>query len=302
VLVAALLLGCVTAWADEFEEASKLLKAGQHPQALEQVNKALAANPRDPQAQFLKGLILTDQGNNKEAAEVFVKLTREHPELPEPYNNLAVIYASQGQYDKARAALEQSIRTHPSYATAYENLSDVYAKLASQAYGKALQIDATNAAAQNKLALVRELGTGTSRPIRVATAERPAAARPAPSVPASAAQQAPGDILQTVAAWARAWSSKDVETYLAFYAPDFKTPAGEARGEWEKARRQRITAPKSIAVSVEGPKVRLEDNARASVTFRQSYRSEITKATSTKTLVLVKADGRWRIQQEKVGK
>src|SRR4029450_2511152 len=124
------------------------------------VNKVLAQKPKDPQARFLKGLILTEQGNSKEAVEIFTKLTQDYPELPEPYNNLAVIYASQGQYDKARAALEQSIRTHPSYATAYENLGDVYAKLASQAYGKALQLDASNTGAQNKLSLVRELAGG----------------------------------------------------------------------------------------------------------------------------------------------
>ena len=139
-----------------------MLKAGQHQQALERVNKILAAKPRDPQARFLKGLIFTDQGNTKDAIEIFTKLTQDYPELPEPYNNLAVIYASQGQYDKARVALEQSIRTHPSYATAYENLGDVYAKLASQAYDKALQIDSNNKGAQNKLSLVRELVGGAA--------------------------------------------------------------------------------------------------------------------------------------------
>src|SRR5204862_7506488 len=143
--------------ADDVQDAQKLLKAGQSQQALERVNRALAANPREPQARFLKGLIFTEQGKQQEAIDIFAKLTQDYPNLPEPYNNLAVIYASQGQYDKARSALEQSIRTHPSYATAYENLGDVYAKLASQAYGKALQLDASNTGAQNKLSLVREL-------------------------------------------------------------------------------------------------------------------------------------------------
>src|SRR5258706_14531947 len=143
--------------AGDVEDAQKLLKAGQPQQALERVNRALSANPKDPQARFLKGLIFTEQGKQQEAIDIFTKLTKDYPNLPEPYNNLAVIYASQGQYEKARAALEQSIRTHPSYATAYENLGDVYAKLASQAYGKALQLDASNTGAQNKLSLVREL-------------------------------------------------------------------------------------------------------------------------------------------------
>jgi hypothetical protein len=38
------------------------------------------------------------------------------------------------------------------------------------------------------------------------------------------------------------------------------------------------------------------------VTFRQGYRSDVVKATATtKTLVLAKSDGRWKIQQERVG-
>ena len=139
-LFTALLAAASTVLADDVQDASKLLKSGQHQQALERVNKVLAAKPKDAQARFLKGLIFAEQGNTKDATDVFLALTKDYPDLPEPYNNLAVIYASQGQYDKARGALEQSIRTHPSYATAYENLGDVYAKLASQAYDKALQI------------------------------------------------------------------------------------------------------------------------------------------------------------------
>jgi tetratricopeptide (TPR) repeat protein len=118
---------------------------------------ACADEPRDPQARFLKAVILTEQGSSREAIDIFTRLTQDFPELPEPYNNLAVIYAAQGQYEKARAALEQSIRTQPGYATAYENLGDVYAKLASQAYDKALQLDKTNSGAQTKLSRAREI-------------------------------------------------------------------------------------------------------------------------------------------------
>src|SRR5215210_4113969 len=181
------LLGIGAARADDLQDANQLLKAGQHREALDRVNRALSAKPRDPQARFLKAVILTEQGNTKEAIDIFTRLTQDFPELPEPYNNLAVIYASQGQYEKARVSLEQSIRTHPSYATAYENLGDVYARLASQAYDKALQIDSSNAGAQNKLALVREL-VGGPRTIVAAAATAPAASAPAaPATPAAPA-------------------------------------------------------------------------------------------------------------------
>jgi len=317
-LVCALAIA-LPALADEVQDAAKLLKAGQHKQALERVNKALAAKPRDPQARFLKGLILTEQGNSKEAIEIFTKLTQDYPELPEPYNNLAVIYASQGQYDKARAALEQSIRTHPSYATAYENLGDVYAKLASQAYDKALQIDSSNAAAKNKLSLTRELvGRPGSTVVAAAPKEpaKPEAAKPQPAPvekpkpapvekPAPAAEKpaadASGEVLKAVNAWAQAWSKKDADGYLSYYAKEFKTPGGEARDAWEKTRRARVTAPKSISVAVESPKVTMSGADRATVTFRQNYRSDVLKSNNRKTLVMVRTGDRWQIVEEKSG-
>jgi tetratricopeptide (TPR) repeat protein len=329
---------------DELQEAGKLLRAGQHQQALERVNRVLAQKPKDPQARFLRGLILTEQGNTREAIEIFTKLTQDYPELPEPYNNLAVIYASQGQYEKARQALEQSIRTHPSYATAYENLGDVYAKLASQAYDKALQLDSSNAGAQNKLSLVRDLVGGPApKPAPVAAqkpaaekppvvlaqkapekpaaekpspkpaekpapkaVEKPAPEKPAAEKPAAKAAEKPAaadpaEVAKAVNAWAQAWSKKDADGYLSFYAKDFKTPGGESRADWEKARRERIAAPKSIAVSVASPKVTMSGPNQATVTFRQTYRSDKLKSNSTKTLVMVKSEGRWLIQQEKSG-
>ncbi|MGH8709533.1 MAG: tetratricopeptide repeat protein, partial [Burkholderiales bacterium] len=277
--------------------------AGEHQQAMERVNKLLAGKPADPQARFLKGLIYTEQGNARAAIVMFQKLTEDYPELPEPYNNLAVVYASQGQYDKARAALEQSIRTHPSYATAYENLGDVYAKLASQAYDKALKLDSSNAGAQNKLALVREL-VGTSpreKPAAmVAAAAAPGAPAPKPAAPKPAAEE-PKDVLAAVTAWAEAWSRKDADAYLAAYAKDFRTPKGEARSDWEKQRRERVTAPKSISVKIDFARVVDKGDGRVSVTFRQDYQSDVFSGSATKTLLMGKSeDGRWRILQEQV--
>jgi len=309
-LCAVLLLAATAARADEIQDASKLLKAGQHQQALEQVNKILAAKPRDPQARFLKGLIYTEQGNTKEAIDVFAKLTQDFPALPEPYNNLAVIYAAQGQYEKARAALEQSIRTHPSYATAYENLGDVYARLASQAYDKALKLDSSNAGAQNKLALVRDLVGGSPReaPVVLAAAPNSAPVAPAPKPqakppvkPPALPDAQPPDVLQAVTAWADAWSRKDVAAYLDAYAKDFRTPKGEPRSLWESQRRQRLTAPKSISVKADITRVVDKGDGRVSVTFRQDYRSDRFSGSAMKTLLMGKSDGgRWRILQEQV--
>ncbi|HET7775749.1 MAG TPA: tetratricopeptide repeat protein, partial [Azospira sp.] len=169
-------------------DIQKMVKQGQHSQALEKVDAYIATHPKDAQGRFLRGIVLTELNRNAEAIAVFTKLTEDFPELPEPYNNLAVLYAQQKQYEKARTALEMAIRTHPSYAVAHENLGDVYAKLASQAYDKALQLDSSNAHAQSKLSLIREM-IGTARPTAKGTA--PAAAAPAVPVPAATPAAAP---------------------------------------------------------------------------------------------------------------
>lgn len=161
---ALLLLGAsFAAHADEVQDANKLFKQGQHSQALDKVNTFLGGKPKDAQARFLKGLILTEQGKTGDAIKIFSTLTEDYPELPEPYNNLAVLYAGQGQYDKAKQSLEMAIRTHPSYATAHENLGDIYAKMASQAYDRALQLDRSNTATQTKLAMIQDLFADGSR-------------------------------------------------------------------------------------------------------------------------------------------
>ena len=331
----------VLAQSDDLQEAQQLLKQGQTERAMERIEQYLKTRPKDARGRFLRGILLTEQNKPTDAIRVFTELTQDYPELPEPYNNLAVLYASQGQYDKARAALEMAIRTHPSYATAHENLGDIYAKMASQAYDKALQLDKGNQAAQTKLNLIKDLFTGGMRPPKVALAQTtPKAAptpaptarsiTPAPAAPAAAQAAAPKPapapvvaakepvkepapvkaappannpeaVLKAVDSWANAWSSNDVDGYLARYAPDFKTPDGEPRKTWESERRARIAKPRKIEVRVEAPKVTFNDANRATVTFRQHYRSNTLKVSASKKLVLVRSGAQWLIQEEIVG-
>jgi tetratricopeptide (TPR) repeat protein len=334
--------------ADELQDINILYKKGESAKALERLETYLSAKPKDvqgtkiAQARFLKGLILAEQGKTAEAVKIYVGLTEDYPELPEPYNNLAVLYASQNQLDKARQALEMAIGTHPSYATAHENLGDIYAKMASQAYDKALQLDKGNAAAQTKLALVKEMFSNSGKPNRppakVEPAKlqpvqpaAPAAAQPAPAAtepakpepvkaesskpvaepkPAPAAKEKPAEskrdnetaVVRALSAWAKAWSSKNVSAYLASYAKDFKTPGGETRSAWEKARKERISHPKSIRVAIETPRVTLNDSGHATVTFRQIYKSDALSTSTLKTVVLVKSGDKWLILQERVGR
>ena len=118
-----------------------------------------AEQPREPQARFIKGVALTDEGKTEEAIAQFQALVADFPELPEPRNNLAVLYAKKGEYALARDELERAVQTAPDYAIAHENLGDVYARLAQVQYERAVALDKRNRSAPAKLKLIREAET-----------------------------------------------------------------------------------------------------------------------------------------------
>ncbi|MBF0369740.1 MAG: tetratricopeptide repeat protein [Magnetococcales bacterium] len=314
-------------YADELEEIYRLADQRRFDQANRRLNAYLKENPKDPQARFLKGLVLTEQKKRGEAIKVFTALSRDYPELPEPFNNLAVLFAEQGDYDKARDALTRAIETHPNYATAHENLGDIYAKMASQSYSRALQLNRSNAQAQAKLNLVTKLftmmpgqegesavpaSTAQAAPVKKSYTPPPpaprrettqAAAKPKAAKAkkdSSAAKRA--SVEKAVRAWASAWSARDVNRYLSHYGSNFELPDDVAdRSAWEQKRRWIIRKARSIKVELRNLKVTLDNDSEARVTFQQIYRSSRYKDKVAKTLFMEKERGRWRIVREVSG-
>ncbi len=312
-LLAVGLLPAVGLAAPTLQDATASFKKGSHAAALEQVNGYLGTKPKDPQGRFLKGLILTELNRTNEAIETFSDLTDEFPELPEPYNNLAVLYANQGQFERAKNSLEMAIRTHPAYATAHENLGDIYAKMASMAYNKALQLDKSNASAQTKLALVKELfgppsaakakPAAVMKPATTASAaqpttavETPAATKPATEKPATPPAAAGNEYIQVVQNWAAAWTKQDAAAYLSFYVDDY-APPGANHTDWAELRKSRIAKPSFIRVSVSDFDVKMV-NKKAVVSFKQRYESNLLNQSTAKTLVLQQINGTWKIVEE----
>jgi Flp pilus assembly protein TadD len=319
-LILAFTFASTSAFADELKDISQMAENGQQAAALERINTYLAANPKDAQAMFMKGIILAESNKREEAIKAFTDLTDKYPNLPEPYNNLAVLYADAGQYDKAKNALETAIKTHPSYATAHENLGDIYARMASEAYDKALQLDGGNTRAQSKLAMIKDLfgnktsvaskATDTSKTAKTATMPiRAAEKKPEPVKTAEAkmadtkpATDAGGaddqNIVEAVSNWAKAWSAKDLDKYFNSYADSFKPAKGQSHKDWEQTRRDRIGKPSSISVDIANPKVTMDGADSAKVSFKQSYRADGKPIRTDKTLVMKKVGGVWLIDQE----
>ena len=332
--VAALLIIAVAAlpaWASPVQDAQALIAKGDYNGALDTLNHYLSGSPQDAEARFTRGLVLVKLNRTDEAIKVFSDLTRDYPQLPEPYNNLAVLYTQKGDYEKARDALEAALATHPAYATAHENLGDIYAALAGAAYGRALQLDQGNQAVQYKLSLINQISSGpapgasagttsvqaaapsketlgkTAAPVAV-----PLAPPPSPPAPVANAPVAPPEPLRATAsssvepraggcglpAGALAWSAKDVDAYLSYYAPDFQPDGGLNRATWEAQRRERILAPAHISVHLTNPELSKTDDNHVSVNFTQDYQSDAFSDQINKTVEMTNTGGAWKIVRE----
>ena len=330
-----------SAWADDYADVSRLMRAGQYAEATAKSDQYLAGKPKDPQMRFLRGVIQTETGKTNDAIATFTQITQDYPELPEPYNNMAVLYAGQSQFDKARAALEMAIRTNPSYATAHENLGDVYAKLASQAYSKALQLDGGNAGVQPKLALIRTLfsadtktsgkpaaaapaapSTPATPPTVPAVAVKPAPApppvvavappakpTPAPAVPAvtppaAAATASAGAAEKEIESAVRAWADAWSSKDMSAYLASYGSNFDTPGSQPRKAWEE---ARRARIVGKSRISVKLSNLAvavqgsKATAQFKQDYSADSLNVSSRKKLDLAKAGDRWVIVKESSG-
>jgi len=143
------------AYAKTIKEARELIAQEKYDDAIAKLDALSKDHPREPQARFLKGVALTDQGKTEEAAVLFRAMISDFPEMPEPHNNLAVLYAKRGELVQARAELEIAVHAAPDYAVAHENLGDIYIRLAADEYAQAADLDKRSRTASAKPKLAR---------------------------------------------------------------------------------------------------------------------------------------------------
>jgi hypothetical protein len=137
----------------------------------------------------------------------------------------------------------------------------------------------------SRITSARATTTAASAP---ASSTQPAVAAEDPQVLARAALEA----------WAQAWSRRDVEGYLAAYAPGFAGRKRHASREaWMAERRDRILSRQSISVTVAAIEARRVDG-QIEARFEQRYRSDGPADIDRKRVRLAPVDGRWLIVQE----
>ncbi len=100
-------------------------------------------------------------------------------------------------------------------------------------------------------------------------------------------------------AWRAVWASRDVKSYLGFYAPDFKPEGGLSRDDWARQREQRLAKANGIRIEIQDLVVRSSRPDTAIATFRQIYTTDTYSDATEKTLEWRRESGQWLIVRER---
>ena len=280
--------------------------------------------PELPEPYNNLAVLYAGQGQYEKAKVALEMAIRTHPSYATAHENLGDIYAKMASqaYDRALQLDKSNTGTQTKLAL-IRDLFDQGAR-AAKTPGVVLAEAAPPAAAQPAATAVLPPAPVAAESTVVAAAPVvqavPVAPMPASVVPAAnepvaqparevaapakvnPAPDTKAEIARATRDWAKAWSDKNVKQYLAFYADDFTTPDGQARGAWEALRKERLTRPRWIRVGIGNLKVTPVDAQHALATFTQNYRASHYRSTDRKTLQWVKRDGRWQIAEERSGK
>jgi len=287
-----------------------LTEMGRTPDAIAVFTKLTEDFPELPEPYNNLAVLYAQQKQYDKARVALEMAIRTHPSYSIAHENLGDVYAKLASqaYDKALQLDSSNTATQSKLSMIKELISTSSKPGVKPAAGEAPKVAAVEAAKTAPAAPpVAKPAEKAAEPKPAVAAKEPApkaaeVKTPEPAKAAAAPLAGAGDaeLGKALQAWASAWSSKDVKTYLGFYASDFQTPNHMPRKAWESERTQRIDKPGKLQVTVDEIKVSLAGD-KATVKFRQHYTSATLKSSTSKTMVFVKSGGKWLIQQERVG-
>ncbi len=121
-------------------------QTGEKAAAVDLISKAVAIAPDNAEAQFHLGVALQALDRLDAAVESYRSAIEIEPDHIEAYNNLGAVYEDLNRLEEAVASYREAISIKPDYAGAHMNLGAVYRKLgrpeeAVAYYRKALKIE-----------------------------------------------------------------------------------------------------------------------------------------------------------------
>jgi tetratricopeptide (TPR) repeat protein len=285
-----------------------LTEMGRTEEGIKAFTQLSADNPQLPEPYNNLAVLYAQQNQLDKARAALLMAIQTNPAYATAHENLGDLYArlASQAYDKA-LQLEGS---NPTVQTKLKMVGSLFGTPGTVNTNsktnppvKVAQVSPT----PKPTALPTAPPTATPTPKPVATPSpapvvKPSAApTPAPTPKPDARDGEKQHIIAAIEGWAEAWSSQNVNGYLAAYGSNFKTPNGQKFDAWGKERRARISSPKSITVKVSDLKIEFNDDGTAKARFRQSYKASHLSSTTGKTLILEKSGSRWLIREERTG-
>lgn len=107
------------------------------------------------------------------------------------------------------------------------------------------------------------------------------------------------NLISKTNAWAKAWENKDVNSYIAFYAPNFKPEDGSYEA-WVSNRRERISKAQAIDIEISDMQVipSFDNPDEYEISFVQDYKAKNYQERSRKILTWKDNKGVWQIIRE----
>ncbi len=138
--------------AEALQEALQHHQAGRVRQAELAYKQILEADPRQPDALHLLGVIAFQCGSNELAIQHIRAAIAQQPGFAAYHNNLGLAYRAAHQLAEARACHEEALRLDQGYAAAHLNLANVFRELGQAtdslaSYRRALQLQPRSAEA-----------------------------------------------------------------------------------------------------------------------------------------------------------
>jgi tetratricopeptide (TPR) repeat protein len=164
VITVILLMGCGKGADDHMQDGYAQLRKGDMASAVLEFEKAVEAEPDNPEARNALGTALSALGDFNRALEHFRAAVATDDEFIEGHYNLARALSELGRFEEALAEFKITAQLDPGYALAYMGAGDVFAAgsavdLAIESYQLAIAADPELLAAYMRLASIY-VGTG----------------------------------------------------------------------------------------------------------------------------------------------
>ena len=292
-------------------------EAGKPADAISTFTKITEDYPELPEPYNNLAVLYAGQSQFDKARAALEMAIRTNPSYATAHENLGDVYAKLASqaYSKALQLDGGNAAVQPKLALIRTLFSaEQKAGVGASASRSAPVIVAAASAPKPAPVIVAAASAPKPAPVVVAAAPAPVpavklgpAATPAAPAPIAAAAPAAAvangadkQVETAVRAWADAWASKDMGTYLGSYAQNFDPAGQQSRQSWEADRRARIVGKSSISVKLSNLAIAV-NGSKATAKFKQDYSADSLNVSSRKTLDMAKVGERWVIVKESTG-